>query len=89
MKGLGMWIICTIIVALALVADFVSAAAYGPIFLAIVVSDLIAIAMLVRLARMRKFSQIGIVMLGLVIVFTLLDVGLRSTFGIRVLDVIL
>lgn len=84
-----MWIICTIIVALALVADFVSTAAYGSIFLAIVVSDLIAIAMLVRLAQLRRFSQIGIGLLGLVAAFTLLDVGLRSTVGVRILDAIL
>jgi hypothetical protein len=84
-----MWIICAIIVVLALVADFVSTAVYSSIFLWIVVSDLIAIAILVRLAQLKKFSQIGIGLLGLVAAFTLLDVGLRSTLGVRVLDAIL
>jgi hypothetical protein len=88
-KGIGMWIICVIAVAFALIVDFISAPTYGLVFLAIVVLDLTAVVVLVRIVRLGKFSRIGITLLGLIAAFTLLDVGLRSMMGVRVLDAIL
>lgn len=74
-------------VTFALVADFVSAPAYGAVFLAIALSDAIAIAILVWQLRLKKISPLGACLPALVVAFTLLDVGLRMIVGVRVLDV--
>lgn len=86
MKGIGMWIICTLIASIALVADFLSAPTYGLIFLLIIISDLVALAILTWLINSKGVSAKGALLPGFIAAFTLIDVGLRSIFGMRLLD---
>lgn len=78
---------CVVLVFLALLLDFVSAPTYGTLCVVIAVCDLTAISCLLRLDRIGSVRECVNGLLGLVAVYTLIDVFLRMVAGVRAFDV--
>jgi hypothetical protein len=79
---------CAILTALGLLLNYVSAPTYGTIFLSIAICDLIVIFCLLRFNRVGKVRQYASVFLGLVAVYTLVDITLRAVAGVRTFDLL-
>ncbi len=86
MKDVTMLFFCGVLTALGLLLDYVSAPTYGTIFLSVAICDLIVFFYFLRFNRVGKLRQYCSVFLGLIAVYTLVDIILRAVAGIPVLD---
>ena len=86
MKTIAILSFALLFVALGVLLDLVSAPTYGLIFLSILTCDLLAIMLLIRLHKQKTIVRVVCVAFGLVAVYTMGDMLLRVTIGVRVLD---
>jgi len=70
----------------ALALTLVSAPRYGPLFLAIIALDVLAVACLVQAFGAGNPWRLGALVIVAVLIYTVSDVVARGLFGVRVLE---
>ena len=72
----------------ALVASFISAPRYGYLFATILVCDLVAVGCFIPLIRLGGGWKLIVLGLSILVLYTAIDIMLRWTLGVRVLDIL-
>jgi hypothetical protein len=75
-----------VLAALGLTLSLVSALRYGALFAAVLLVDLLAGWCLWRLAQFGVAWRVFAILVGLLVLYSAVDVCLRALFGLRVLD---
>jgi Na+-translocating ferredoxin:NAD+ oxidoreductase RnfD subunit len=85
----ALFVVAVVLALIGLTADFISAPIYTDIFATIVVCDLLALSAFGLLLRTdSKRWKIPVVLISVLIIYSLVDVALRATLDLRVLDLV-